>query len=89
MKRTTDFVMSAVDSTPDTPVLFVEVAPDEIVTEPFLTLARLEDIERLKREVRESTLDEVQEFVVAHAYDTTVGRRIDDFITALLDANKG
>lgn len=47
-----------------------------------------DDIERLKREVREATLDEVQEFVVAHAFDTTVGRKIDDFITALLDANK-
>lgn len=46
------------------------------------------NIERLKLEAREVALGEVQEFVVAHAFDTTVGRKIDDFITGLLDANK-
>ena len=89
MKRTTQFVLSAVDATPDCPVLFVKIAPDEIMRETFLSLARMDDIERLKREVREKALVEVQEFVVAHAFDTTVGRRIDDFITSLLEANKG
>ena len=56
MKRTTNFVISAVDATPDAPVLFVEVQPDEVVTEPLLSLARLDDIERLKRDVRAATL---------------------------------
>lgn len=46
------------------------------------------DSERLKREVREAALVEVQEFVVAHTFDTTVGHRIDDFISGLLDADK-
>lgn len=45
------------------------------------------DIERLKREVRDAALTEVQEYVVAHAFDTTVGRKIDEFITGLLNAN--
>lgn len=39
--------------------------------------------------VREAALIEVQDFVVAHTFDTTVGRKIDDFITGLLNANKG
>lgn len=52
----------------------------------------LAEVERLRAEVkqaREAALDEVQEFVVAHAFDTSVGRRIDDFITALLAEGKG
>lgn len=49
------------------------------------------EIERLRAqaaEAREAALDEVQAFVVAHAFDTTVGRKIDEFITGLLDANR-
>ena len=63
MKRTTNFVISAVDATPDAPVLFVEVQPDEIVTETFLSLARLDDIERLKRDVRAAALLEALPFL--------------------------
>lgn len=56
-------------------------------TPPPVTLS-LDELDRIKREARAAALEEVQEFVVAHAFDTTVGRKIDDFVTALLEANK-
>lgn len=41
-------------------------------------------VAQARREARREALEEVQEFVVAHTFDTTVGRRIDDYITELL-----
>jgi hypothetical protein len=37
---------------------------------------------------RREALEQVQEFVVLHTFDTTVGRRIDDYITELLKAEE-
>lgn len=81
-ERTTDFVMSAVEAPPDTPVLFVRTS------ENMLSLARLDDVERAIREAREAAYDDVQEFVVLHTFDTSAGRRIDDYITEQLKALK-
>ena len=53
MKRTTNFVMSSVDAPPDCPVLFVDVG------EGFISLARLDDIERLIEETRAPLLAEL------------------------------
>ena len=81
LERTSEFVMSSVQAPPDTPVLFVKLSDD------YISLARLDDVERLIRSVREAAYDEIQEYVVAHAFDTTVGRKIDDYITERLKAN--
>lgn len=86
LTRTTEFVMDSVTAPPDTPVLFVKLAGD--LGEGMVSLAHIGDIERLKKQVREAALDEVQEFVVRHCFDSTSGRRIDDFITGLLAAMK-
>jgi hypothetical protein len=72
--RTNDFVMSSVQAPSDTPVLFVKLDDGN------LSLARLDDVKRLVAAAREAVYDEIQEFVVGTAFDTTVGRRIDEFI---------
>ena len=57
MTRTAHFVMSPVDSTPDTPVLFVRIAdpdgsPTHCENDGMLSLANLDDIERLNADRR-------------------------------------
>lgn len=53
----------------------------------FIAHAR-EDIPALMAEVERlrTIIDETQEYIVLHAFDTTVGRKIDDFITERLKA---
>jgi uncharacterized coiled-coil protein SlyX len=40
--------------------------------------------QRIAVAIAEAVLDDVQAFVGAHAFDTTVGRRIDDYLTERL-----
>jgi hypothetical protein len=84
IERTTEFVMSEVQAQPDTPVLFVKT------TDGMLSLARLDDVQRLVRQaIKDAMLaayTEIDEYVVAHTFDTTVGRNIDDFINMRMKA---
>lgn len=45
-------------------------------------------IQEAIRQAREAAYDDIQEFVVLHTFDTSAGRRIDDYITERLKALK-
>ena len=45
-------------------------------------------IQQAIRQAREAAYDDIQEFVVLHTFDTSAGRRIDDYITERLKVLK-
>lgn len=91
--------LKATDAHPDDLVIPAKLASNwwKQIESPYAALSEREKqmdrdevahILPIIRAAREAVYDEIQEFVVLHTFDTSVGRRIDDFITERLAALK-